>query len=191
MFIPFILNPEFCSSLTRFLVHVTLDPSAHFLSSSLFTITESCLRLETPPDTESFCHVLRTLYSSDRHIPWIKNNPDRLLNQILTSLSPVGSRRRKNPHVRVVELLEEMSVFDPCEFDSVFCRENVMDVADWKRHCDFMGVFSASRPVIALFFEVLSGWSQKNLNKLLAFTTGSPQVPLGGFGRLERREGQS
>jgi E3 ubiquitin-protein ligase HUWE1 len=77
--------------------------------------------------------------------------------------------------------LDEISVFDPGELDSVFCGENVVDVADWKVHCEFMGVFSASHPVIALFFEVLGGWSQENLSRLLAFTTGSPQVPLGGF----------
>jgi hypothetical protein len=77
--------------------------------------------------------------------------------------------------------LDEIKAFDAAELDAVICGENIVDVSDWQKHCEFMGVFSANHPVIALFFEVLRSWSQENLSKLLAFTTGSPQVPLGGF----------
>jgi E3 ubiquitin-protein ligase NEDD4 len=76
---------------------------------------------------------------------------------------------------------DELSLFNEYELDSMICGENVVDVNDWQKHCEFMGVYSASRPVISLFFEVIRGWSQENLSKLLAFTTGSPRVPLGGF----------
>jgi E3 ubiquitin-protein ligase HUWE1 len=75
----------------------------------------------------------------------------------------------------------ELKVFDAWELDSVICGQEAVDVADWQRHCDFGGEYSQSHPVILTFFAVIGGWSQEDLARLLAFVTGSPQVPLGGF----------
>jgi hypothetical protein len=76
---------------------------------------------------------------------------------------------------------DELSVFGPHELDSVICGENIIDIDDWQTNCEFQGGYSAQHPVIAMFFSVLRKWSQENLAKLMAFATGSPQVPLGGF----------
>jgi hypothetical protein len=75
----------------------------------------------------------------------------------------------------------ELQYFDANELDAVICGENEVDVADWQRHCKFEGDYSASHPVIMTFFAVIGTWGQEDLARLLAFVTGSPQVPLGGF----------
>jgi E3 ubiquitin-protein ligase HUWE1 len=75
----------------------------------------------------------------------------------------------------------ELKVFTAEELDAVICGENEVDVADWKHNCEFGGEYSESHPVIMTFFAVIGGWSQEDLGRLLAFVTGSPQVPLGGF----------
>jgi E3 ubiquitin-protein ligase HUWE1 len=76
---------------------------------------------------------------------------------------------------------EELRLFDAHELDLVICGENRIDVDDWQQNCEFQGIYYPSHPVIKLFFTVIRAWSQENLSRLLAFTTGSPQVPLGGF----------
>jgi E3 ubiquitin-protein ligase HUWE1 len=76
---------------------------------------------------------------------------------------------------------DEVRMFGPDELDSVICGENIIDVDDWQTNCEFQGDYFAQHPVITLFFSVLRKWSQENLAKLLAFATGSSQVPLGGF----------
>jgi E3 ubiquitin-protein ligase HUWE1 len=76
---------------------------------------------------------------------------------------------------------DELRVFGPHELDSVICGENIIDVDDWQRNCEFQGDYSPQHPVIALFFSVIRKWPQETLAKLLEFATGSPQVPLGGF----------
>jgi hypothetical protein len=77
--------------------------------------------------------------------------------------------------------LEDLGAFDAHELDAIICGENTIDVDDWERNCEYQGTYSASHPVVGLFFSVIKGWSQENLSKLLAFATGSSQVPLGGF----------
>jgi E3 ubiquitin-protein ligase HUWE1 len=77
--------------------------------------------------------------------------------------------------------LDELSAFDAHELDAIIYGENTIDVDDWKKNCEYQGDYSASHPVVALFFCVIKEWSQENLSKLLAFATGSSQVPLGEF----------
>lgn len=76
---------------------------------------------------------------------------------------------------------DEIKILNIKELDCLICGSSFIDVNDLRESIAYIYPYSMNHPVIQIFFNVISKWNQENLEKLLVFITGSPQVPLFGF----------
>jgi hypothetical protein len=72
-------------------------------------------------------------------------------------------------------------MFSPAELDLIICGTGVIDIEDWERNCAFGEGYDRAHPAVQRFFRVIHDWDHDKLSRLLAFITGSGQVPVGGF----------
>jgi ubiquitin-protein ligase E3 C len=56
-----------------------------------------------------------------------------------------------------------------------------IDIEDWKSHTNYTGDYYAGHPMIEHFWEVVQGFEEKYLRKLLKFVTSCSRPPLLGF----------
>ena len=81
-----------------------------------------------------------------------------------------------------------LSVFDAPELELLLCGLPTIDLADWKKHTTYRGVYKkpgAGHKVIKWFWDILGELDQEQLGKFLQYITGSTRVPVQGFKALQ------
>eukprot|EP00291_Cryptomonas_curvata_P026744 CAMPEP_0172166840 /NCGR_PEP_ID=MMETSP1050-20130122/9226_1 /TAXON_ID=233186 /ORGANISM="Cryptomonas curvata, Strain CCAP979/52" /LENGTH=491 /DNA_ID=CAMNT_0012837537 /DNA_START=466 /DNA_END=1938 /DNA_ORIENTATION=- len=74
--------------------------------------------------------------------------------------------------------------FSEAELELVLCGLPVIDIDDWRNHCDYRAGYTADNEVIVWFWELITDWDQEMRARLLQFVTGTSKVPMGGFANL-------
>jgi len=87
-----------------------------------------------------------------------------------------------------------LAVFDAGELELVLCGLPTIDLADWKAHTEYMGLFElngAWDPVVGWFWEVVEeDFDAEMRARLLQFATGTSSVPPTGFASLRGHNGK-
>ncbi|XP_030415015.1 apoptosis-resistant E3 ubiquitin protein ligase 1 isoform X3 [Gopherus evgoodei] len=85
------------------------------------------------------------------------------------------------------ELIPEnlLAIFDENELELLMCGTGDISVCDFKAHAVLVGgSWHFREKVMRWFWTVVSSFTQEELARLLQFTTGSSQLPPGGFAAL-------
>uniref|UniRef100_A0A8B9JWG5 Apoptosis-resistant E3 ubiquitin protein ligase 1 n=1 Tax=Astyanax mexicanus TaxID=7994 RepID=A0A8B9JWG5_ASTMX len=85
------------------------------------------------------------------------------------------------------ELVPEnlLAIFDENELELLMCGTGNINVQDFKAHAVIVGgSWHFREKVMKWFWAVVSSFTQEELARLLQFTTGSSQLPPGGFNTL-------
>uniref|UniRef100_A0A4W5KBD6 Apoptosis-resistant E3 ubiquitin protein ligase 1 n=1 Tax=Hucho hucho TaxID=62062 RepID=A0A4W5KBD6_9TELE len=85
------------------------------------------------------------------------------------------------------ELVPEnlLAIFDENELELLMCGTGDINVQDFKAHAVVVGgSWHFREKVMKWFWAVVSSFTQEELARLLQFTTGSSQLPPGGFNTL-------
>lgn len=85
------------------------------------------------------------------------------------------------------ELVPEnlLAIFDENELELLMCGTGDINVQDFKAHAVIVGgLWHFREKVMKWFWAVVSSFTQEELARLLQFTTGSSQLPPGGFNTL-------
>uniref|UniRef100_A0A3P9DU60 HECT-type E3 ubiquitin transferase n=1 Tax=Maylandia zebra TaxID=106582 RepID=A0A3P9DU60_9CICH len=85
------------------------------------------------------------------------------------------------------ELVPEnlLAIFDENELELLMCGTGDINVQDFKAHAVIVGgSWHFREKVMKWFWAVVSSFTQEELARLLQFTTGSSQLPHGGFNTL-------
>ncbi|XP_028676969.1 apoptosis-resistant E3 ubiquitin protein ligase 1 isoform X1 [Erpetoichthys calabaricus] len=85
------------------------------------------------------------------------------------------------------ELVPEnlLAIFDENELELLMCGTGDINVLDFKTHAVIVGgSWHFREKVMKWFWAVVSSFTQEELARLLQFTTGSSQLPPGGFAAL-------
>ncbi|XP_042714458.2 apoptosis-resistant E3 ubiquitin protein ligase 1 isoform X3 [Chrysemys picta bellii] len=85
------------------------------------------------------------------------------------------------------ELVPEnlLAIFDENELELLMCGTGDISVCDFKAHAVLVGgSWHFREKVMRWFWTVVSSFTQEELARLLQFTTGSSQLPPGGFAAL-------
>lgn len=85
------------------------------------------------------------------------------------------------------ELVPEnlLAIFDENELELLMCGTGDISVCDFKAHAVVVGgSWHFREKVLQWFWTVVSSFTQEELARLLQFTTGSSQLPPGGFAAL-------
>ncbi|XP_064623307.1 apoptosis-resistant E3 ubiquitin protein ligase 1-like isoform X2 [Lineus longissimus] len=77
-----------------------------------------------------------------------------------------------------------LSIFDENELELLMCGTGTYSIADLRQHHIISGNSQSFRKVVEWFWTVISGFTQEDMARLLQFTTGSSQLPPGGFTEL-------
>ena len=81
---------------------------------------------------------------------------------------------------------------DSQELELLLCGLSTIDIADWKAHTEYEGVFAsegASHRVVVWFWEVVEAFSDEDRARLLQFVTGTSTPPAQGFKALQSNDG--
>ena len=76
------------------------------------------------------------------------------------------------------------------ELELLICGQPFIDVNDWKKNSIYKGDFNKNHDVVKWFWEEIFTLSQEDLRKFLQFSTGTSQVPINGFQKLESNRGE-
>eukprot|EP00929_Paragymnodinium_shiwhaense_P109162 TRINITY_DN7550_c0_g1_i1.p1 TRINITY_DN7550_c0_g1~~TRINITY_DN7550_c0_g1_i1.p1 ORF type:complete len:917 (+),score=273.86 TRINITY_DN7550_c0_g1_i1:69-2819(+) len=71
------------------------------------------------------------------------------------------------------------------EMDLMLCGADSIDVEDWERHTTYENGYSKTSKQVVWFWKAVRAMSSDSQSSLLSFTTGSSQVPSGGFRFLQ------
>ncbi|GAB5037906.1 hect e3 ubiquitin [Nannochloropsis oceanica] len=86
-----------------------------------------------------------------------------------------------------------LSVFDYQELQLLMSGLPIIDVQDWKRHTEYLGVYQRQgeqHKIIRWFWEVVEDrLDEESRARLLQFTTGGCNVPAQGFKALQSNDG--
>jgi len=82
---------------------------------------------------------------------------------------------------------EELAALDldDRELELILCGIPKIDVDDWRKNTAYKSGYKEGDQVIKLFWEVLSEWDDELRSAVLRFATGTPKVPVEGFGALK------
>ena len=78
------------------------------------------------------------------------------------------------------------------ELELLLCGLSTIDIADWKAHTEYEGVFNsegANHRVVIWFWEVVEDFSDEDRARLLQFVTGTSTPPAQGFKALQSNDG--
>jgi hypothetical protein len=81
-------------------------------------------------------------------------------------------------------------VFSASELQLLISGANTIDADDWRAHTRYSGGLTGSEPHITWFWDVVSRFSQEHKCLVIAFCTGSPCVPAGGFSEMMGMDGR-
>ncbi|XP_069493738.1 apoptosis-resistant E3 ubiquitin protein ligase 1 isoform X2 [Ambystoma mexicanum] len=85
------------------------------------------------------------------------------------------------------ELVPEnlLAIFDENELELLMCGTGDINISDFKAHVIVVGgSWHFREKIMTWFWTVVSSFTQEELARLLQFTTGSSQLPPGGFAAL-------
>ncbi|CAH1264223.1 AREL1 [Branchiostoma lanceolatum] len=90
---------------------------------------------------------------------------------------------------RLNELIPDnlLSIFDENELELLICGTGEYSIADFKQHCKIQGGAWGFEKVLDWFWTIVASFTQEEMARLLQFTTGSSQLPPGGFAELHPR----
>lgn len=77
-----------------------------------------------------------------------------------------------------------LSIFDENELELLMCGMGTYSLADFKIHHTVTDPSPTFNKVLDWFWTVVAGFTEEQMARLLQFTTGSSQLPPGGFGEL-------
>ncbi|XP_035684601.1 apoptosis-resistant E3 ubiquitin protein ligase 1-like isoform X1 [Branchiostoma floridae] len=80
-----------------------------------------------------------------------------------------------------------LSIFDENELELLICGTGDYSIADFKQHCEIQGGAWGFEKVLDWFWTIVASFTQEEVARLLQFTTGSSQLPPGGFAELNPR----
>lgn len=80
-----------------------------------------------------------------------------------------------------------LSIFDEDELEMLICGTDEYSVNDFRMNHIANGRSPEFRQVLAWFWTAVSNFNKTEMAKLLQFTTGCSQLPLGGFQELSPR----
>lgn len=83
-----------------------------------------------------------------------------------------------------------VQVFDPNELEMIIFGVPMINLDDWKANTIYKGAYYQNHQIIQWFWEVLQGFSQEELAKILHFCTGSKRTPIDGFRNLMSNRGK-
>eukprot|EP00438_Fugacium_kawagutii_P005104 Skav212215 [mRNA] locus=scaffold862:27661:30312:+ [translate_table: standard] len=86
------------------------------------------------------------------------------------------------PHELVQRITGIMTVK---EIELMLCGADGIDVDDWEKHTEYENGYSADSKVVRWFWEAVRAMPEHMRAQLLSFSTGSSQVPSGGFRFLQ------
>lgn len=114
----------------------------------------------------------------------------RLRHRLLGSIAPQLARLLAGVYQVVPERV--LSALDFQELDLILSGLPEINVADWKAHTEYSGIYDGgSHRVIRWFWQLLEEeFSDEERARLLQFATGSAQVPAGGFTALTSYDGR-
>jgi len=81
-----------------------------------------------------------------------------------------------------------ISLFTPEELELLIAGLPEIDVADLKRHTEYLG-YRPTDEAVAFFWQAVEGFDAGDRARLLMFVTGTSKVPLGGFAQLRGQRG--
>ena len=84
---------------------------------------------------------------------------------------------------------DKISAFTSNELELIINGRPFIDLEEWETFTLYRGAYNRDHTVIKWFWEILAGFTQKELSNLLLFATGASRVPLGGFEVLESNGG--
>ena len=85
-----------------------------------------------------------------------------------------------------------LSVFDYQELDLLMCGLPSIDLDDWMKHTEYLGVYAlpgVKHKVIKWFWSVVASFDNEERVRLLQFTTGCSRLPPSGFKALQSNNG--
>lgn len=77
-----------------------------------------------------------------------------------------------------------LSLFDESELELLLCGVREYNLEDLKKHHSVVSL-ALSRTTMEWFWQALASFSPEQFARLLQFTTGSSQLPPGGFAELK------
>ena len=87
---------------------------------------------------------------------------------------------------------ELLCVFDYQELELLMCGIPDINVADWKKNTEYLGVYSRTvvmHRVVSWFWQAVEAMSPEERVRLLQFVTGSGRIPVHGFKALQSNDG--
>ncbi|KAK2718749.1 hypothetical protein QYM36_005923 [Artemia franciscana] len=75
-------------------------------------------------------------------------------------------------------------IFDEKELELLLCGVSEYDVEEFRKHCTVSGCSPKFQKVLRWFWTIVGNYTQEEMARLVQFTTGSSQLPPGGFSKL-------
>lgn len=85
---------------------------------------------------------------------------------------------------------EILQSLNSSELELLICGQPFIDVNDWKQNSIYKGSFNKNHRCVKWFWEEIFNLSQEDLRRFLQFSTGTSQVPINGFKKLESNRGE-
>lgn len=81
-----------------------------------------------------------------------------------------------------------ISFFEAKQLELLISGLPSIDIQDLKKNTDYSG-YTPTDQVIMWYWEIVEGYSQDQLAKLVQFVTGTSRIPAGGFSQLQGMNG--
>jgi len=78
---------------------------------------------------------------------------------------------------------------DDRELELILCGIPKIDVDDWRKNTEYKSGYTANDPTVLRFWKILGEWDDELRSAVLRFATGTPKVPVEGFGALKGSSG--
>ena len=103
---------------------------------------------------------------------------------------PLSARARACARAGFCELVPPslVSLFTPEELELLIAGLPDIDVADLKRHTEYLG-YRPTDEAVQFFWQAVESFDASDRARLLMFVTGTSKVPLGGFKALRGQRG--
>ena len=120
----------------------------------------------------------------------IDNRADLVHRKINSLISPQVEEQFQEVRFGFDEVIPTQTfrgIFSPAEVRGLMFGSPTIDVEDLINNVDLRDGYTAGHPAIQWLFTYLRSMDQEALKQFLRFSTGSTQLPLGGFGMLVPR----
>ena len=110
----------------------------------------------------------------------------RKINSLISADVEVPFQLIKEGFNEVIPIETIKGVFTPAEVKGLMFGNPTIDVEDLYRHVELREGYTLEHQVIGWLFNYLGELDQDTLKKFLRFSTGTSQVPFGGFANLSQ-----